>query len=286
MLRQHLREHDLKNLFWAGIASFGMCLSTAAFAGELTVANAIKIARNQNVVVVGEIHDNPIHHFVQREFSAGIKPDAIVFEMIQEGDEAKLNALRKANTPREEIETALDWEKSGWPPFPHYAQIMDASPNAVIYGAALPRERVRRAVKEGAASVFGDQAGLFGLDKPLPRDEQIRREARQMEAHCDMLPPEMLPGMIEAQRLRDASLAAAVLRAQREVGGKILVIAGNGHADLIQGMPFALSLASPGETVFSFAQLESAPDETPPFDAYHVTLPAERKPPCEAFSKS
>ncbi len=65
-------------------------------------------------------------------------------------------------------------------------------------------------MREGAAAVFGAAAARFGLDAPLPEDEQAAREAEQAEAHCGALPAEMLPGMVEAQRLRDAALARAV----------------------------------------------------------------------------
>ena len=41
--------------------------------------------------------------------------------------------------------------------------------------------------------------------------EQAAREAEQMAAHCDALPEDILPGFVEAQRLRDAALAEDVL---------------------------------------------------------------------------
>ena len=263
-------------------------LGTFAQAGELTVTAAINVAKRQDVIVVGETHDNPIHHFVQKEFSATIQPIAIVYEMIEQQDEIRLNELRHDGATREALEKALNWDTAGWPAFAHYAQIMEVAPNAQIYGAALPREKVRAAVADGAATVFGDQAARFGLDKPLPPDQQSDREAIQMTAHCDALPTEMLSGMVEAQRLRDAALAAAVIRAKNATGenGAILVITGNGHADLLQGAPAALAQAAPHLTVFSFAQLEAEPDGPVPYDAYHITLPTKRDDPCAAFSKS
>ena len=82
-----------------------------------------------------------------------------------------------------------------------------------IEGVTVKRRGdVRRAVSEGAATVFGGAAPLFGLDAALDPEEQATREAGQMAAHCDALPEDVLPGMVEAQRLRDAALAAAMDR--------------------------------------------------------------------------
>ena len=39
-------------------------------------------AAAQDVVILGEIHDNPAHHEVQAERVADIQPRALVFEML------------------------------------------------------------------------------------------------------------------------------------------------------------------------------------------------------------
>lgn len=262
-----------------------LMLAVPAGAAELTVSAAINIAKRQNVVIVGEVHDNPIHHFVQREFAAALQPSAIVFEMVAPEQEGDLNRLLQSGASDAELAAALDWAQSGWPPIAHYTQIM-RSADAIVYGAAVPRDKAQAAVREGAARVLGDGAVLFGLDQPLPAREQSAREALQDEAHCGALPAEMLPGMVEAQRLRDAALAASVLRALKDTGGTVLVVTGNGHARLDWGAPAAFGHAAPSVTLFTFAQLEAAPTGDIPYDGYHVTLPAERDDPCKAFEKS
>jgi uncharacterized iron-regulated protein len=165
-----------------------------------------------------------------------------------------------------------------------YAPLFTAAPAARIVGGALPRAEVRRAVTEGAAAVFGPDAGRFGLDRPLPAAEQAAREADQATAHCDALSEEMLPGMVAAQRLRDAALARAALEAWRRTGGPVAVITGAGHADRERGIPAALAEAAPGLSVLSIGQFEAPPADPPPFDLWLVTEPAEREDPCAAFA--
>jgi uncharacterized iron-regulated protein len=93
----------------------------------------------------------------------------------------------------------------------------------------------------------------------------------------------MLPGMVLAQRVRDAALARAALSALDETGGPVAVITGNGHARNDWGMPAKLALAAPGVPVLSVGQLEASPDGDAPYDLWLVTPEAERPDPCAAF---
>lgn len=249
------------------------------------VERFISVARDADIVVLGEIHDNPEHHRIQAEIVAALQPGAIAFEMIPQDLEAELNDLRAEGADRAALAEALDWEASGWPDFDLYADILDAAPQAQVFGAGQPAEDVRRAVTEGAAEVFGPDAAIYGLDAPLPDDEQARREAMQAEAHCDMLPAEMLPGMVEAQRFRDAGLADATLWARIISGGEqVVVITGSGHADKRTGMPGMVALAEPEARLVSLGQFETPPEDPGAYDAVLLAPPPERGDPCAALA--
>jgi uncharacterized iron-regulated protein len=236
-----------------------------------------------DVVIIGEIHDNPAHHLTQADLVARWKPAAVVFEMLTP---AQANAAADVDRgDQHAMARALQWEGSGWPDYDLYHPIFAALGSAPIYGAALDRATVRRAFDEGAAAVFGAGANRFGLTSPLPAGEQAAREADQMAAHCGALPSEMLPGMVAAQRLRDAAFARTALAALRETGGPVVVITGSGHADKNRGIPAALAIAAPDISVFSIGQIEGDPGEAPPFDRWIVTAPTPRDDPCAAFAK-
>ena len=90
--------------------------------------------------------------------------------------------------------------------------------------------------------------------------------------------------MVEAQRLRDATLAEAVLAERAAVPGRpVVLITGNGHARRDRGVPALLARAAVGLEVLTIGQLESAPEAPPPFDLWLVTAPAERSDPCDTF---
>ncbi len=234
-----------------------------------------------DIVILGEVHDNAEHHQNQARIIRDLAPAAVVFEMLspeqaalvnQQGDRG--NALRRA----------LDWDSSGWPDWSLYQPVFEALSHTPAYGMALPRARVSAAVTDGAASVFGAEASAFGLTEPLAAGQQQAREAHQQTVHCNALPPSLLAGMVEAQRLRDAAFARSTLQALRDTGGPVVVITGSGHARTDWGMPVVLQRAAPAVSVVSLGQLEEAPDENPPYDVWLITEPAPREDPCAGFA--
>ena len=227
------------------------------------------------------MHDNPAHHLNQARALAALAPKSVVFEMLTEAQAAQ--ALPSLRDDPAALEAALGWNASGWPDFAIYWPVFEALGAAEIVGAAVPREEARRAFEAPLAEVFGPDSSLFGLDRPLAPDDQAAREAEQQAAHCDALPAAMLPGMVAAQRLRDAALAQAALAALRRTGGPVAVITGSGHARTDIGVPALLALAAPEVGVLSLGPMErpAAPDQ--PFDLWIVTDPAPRDDPCAAF---
>ncbi|MCG6902458.1 MAG: ChaN family lipoprotein [Rhodobacter sp.] len=235
-----------------------------------------------DVVILGEVHDNPGHHDNQAMAVQALGARALVFEMLTEAQALRISPGVPRNA--QELEKTLGWADSGWPDFEFYYPIFVAVDAPAIFGGALDRSVVRAAVDSGAAAAFGGAAALFGLTNALDDHEQTARESGQMAAHCDALPIPMLPGIVEAQRLRDAALARAVIAAFAETGGPVAVITGNGHARRDWGIPRALELAAPDLEVLSVGQFESAPEGDIPFDFWLLTDPAEREDPCAGFS--
>jgi uncharacterized iron-regulated protein len=263
--------------------------ATAAAADPTALAAFVEKARDADVVVLGEIHDNQEHHSNQATIVAALEPAALVFEMIPQAREAEFNALREAGADRAALAEALDWDASGWPDFAGYAEIMEAAPRAQVFGAGQAPEAVRLAVAEGAAEAFGPDAAIYGLDRPLDQADQASREAGLLAAHCGEMPVDALPGMVEAQRFRDAGLADATLWARIMTGdGQVVVIAGSAHADKTGGAPAMIALADPEARVVALGQFETgaAPgDETEgAFDAVLLAPPpTDRGDPCAAL---
>lgn len=234
----------------------------------------------EDILILGEVHDNPAHHLRQAEIVERLQPKALVFEMLT----AEQAAAHIAGADAVELETALGWADSGWPDFAIYYPIFAAAPEAQVFGAHVPRARARAAMEQGLAEAFGEGAEALGLTRPLPSAEQSEREAMQMAAHCDALPESLLPGMVNIQRLRDATLAQVALDAFDQTGGPVVIITGNGHARADWGIPVYIERAAPERTIFTLGQGEAGQAPQGSFTTSEATaLPVDRPDPCAAF---
>ncbi|MHA7827663.1 MAG: ChaN family lipoprotein [Roseovarius sp.] len=257
----------MKTLFAAALA---LCLSSAAATG-------------QDVLILGEVHDNPAHHQVQAEMVAAFAPKALVFEMLTPAQADVVTPENRGD--RAALAKALEWEASGWPDFDYYHPIFTAAPEARIFGAQVPRAAARKVFEDGLGAVFSGDGAAYGLTEPLPEDEQATREALQMEAHCDALPEAMLPGMVAVQRLRDAELAHGVMRAIEATGGPVAVITGNGHARRDWGVPSYFARIAPDLELRVIGQTEDGRALEGGFDEVLSAPMVAREDPCKAFAK-
>ncbi|CUH66015.1 putative iron-regulated protein [Thalassovita gelatinovora] len=239
------------------------------------------LVRDRDVVILGEVHDNPAHHQTQARLTGVVGPKALVFEMLTADQADRITG--ELRTDPVALETALDWDNSGWPDFDMYFEIMQAAPTAAIFGAAIPRNAARAAMKTGIVQSFGSEASEYGLDRPLPEDQQIVRLALQQEAHCNALPDDLLPMMVELQRLRDAELARTTLQALGATGGPVVVITGNGHARADWAVPLSLRKLAPERNIVTIGQSEQGHSPDGGFDAVIDAPAVDRPDPCDAF---
>ena len=263
-----------------------ICACVAMWAGPL---GAVEISRGlladmaaADVVLLGEVHDNPDHHAVQAAAVAALRPSAMVWEMLSPQTAARSRA-GWLDDPQHRAQ-GLEWAQAGWPGFDMYLPIMRAADGVPVYGGLVSREVAQAVMEQGLAVVFGSDAAEYGLMIPLSKERQAEREADQARAHCDALPPDMLPLMVDVQRLRDAVLARAAVRAAGRHGGPVVVITGNGHARTDRGVPEVLRRVRPGLRVFALGQSEDGAIEGS-FDAVVDSPAADRPDPCAVFDR-
>lgn len=262
--------------FWALALAV---LPLPAFAQQIQMQD-LDALPGADVVILGEVHDNPAHHTAQARAVAALQPKAVIWEMLTPEQASDLPPdLADADL----VANAVGWAASGWPEFALYHPIMLAAPAALHFGAGVSRDRARRVFDAPLAEVFGEGAARFGLDAAVPEAETETRLTDLTRAHCNALPEALLPGMLAAQRLRDAELARAVLNALDRTGGPVAVITGNGHARADWGVPALIARADPLVRVLSIGMLEAEPDAAPPFDLWLITPPVARADPCAAF---
>lgn len=270
---------SIRNVIWVGTVTVPAFLYASADTAEPDMLGRMKAS---DIVFLGEQHDNPHHHDVQAHYVRSLSPAVLVFEMltVEQASRATPELLEDMDA----LEAAFGWEEAGWPDFSMYYPIFEAAPEAIILGAGVPRDQLRDIFGHSLADAVDPAlASRFGLGDPLPEAQQAAREALQRESHCNALPEDLLAGMVDIQRLRDAKLAEAALDGLEQTGGPVVVITGNGHARPDWGAPFLVQYAAPDVSVFALGQGEDG--SVPQGDFVHTSdAPSvDRGDPCDAF---
>ena len=270
--------HPLDGTIWDVAARAPIDRDTLA--GRLAAAD---------IVILGEVHDNPAHHLAQAWAVGRLRPAGLAFEMIPRASEGGIRSLLAGGASPGEIGPAIGWERIGWPDWELYRPVFEAWRARAYAGGGVAVQALRDASVSGAAAAVTDRRFAPVLATPLDPATQTAVEDEMVAAHCDKLPRAAAPGMVEVQRLRDASFASAALRARATGGGLAVLVTGSGHARTDRGVPAYLSAVAPDLAVASVGLLETrAATETPedydlPYDYAWFTAPAERPDPCAAF---
>lgn len=211
---------------------------------------------------------------------AGRRP-ALAMEQFDREHQAALDAAHSGGTrDPEAIADAGRLDRKGWS-WPDYRPLvaLAADSGLRILAANVSREDIRALAKSGR---------VFDGLPPVPADLRARLEEEIVAGHCGFRPPPgTLAGMVEAQRARDAQMAAAL---ERGGDAGAVLIAGAGHARRSHGAPAYLSqTARASLLVVAFVEVD--PDRPDPsgylkgaeYDIAWFTPRAAREDPCAAF---
>lgn len=235
----------------------------------LTRADLLVAIRESAFALLGEAHDNALHHRRRGELLSELPASTIVVaEHLTRGRVADL----RADLLPALVAAGFDPKGWAWPLHePLFAAVARAGLRLV--GGNLPREDARRIVREGEAALADDLAALLRA-APLDAAAQAALDADLLAGHCNQLPAARLPGMRLAQRARDAAMAAAL----RGSGGRpAVLVAGNGHVRTDYGVPRLLV----GRRVVSVGFVEAGAAEAgAPYTHLWITPKLERADPC------
>lgn len=256
-------------------------------------------------VLLGEIHVNPEHHELQaviiRSLAAGGPGPAVVFEMLESDQQGEIDAaMLDRGVQAETIADVTGFRDSGWD-WDLYGPLIETTLDLdlpLVAGNA-PRALVRAAATGTDSALTDADRRRLGLDTALPGPANEALLEEIIEGHCGHLPPEMAPGLVAAQRLRDATMADAMILAREAGAGgrprQTVLIAGSGHVRHDYGVPHYLAARSPETAVLAVSMTEVVdgvdnpaaylPGDAaePVFDVLWFTTRTQREDPCEAF---
>ena len=182
-----------------------------------------------DVLLLGEQHDAPAHQQLQRQavqwLAARGALAALALEMAEQG---RSTAGLPRDASEADVQHALAWRDAGWPWKTYRLVVMAAVRAGVpVLGANLPAARQREAMRDAA------------LDARLPPAALQEQQQRMRDGHCGLLPESQIGPMTRVQIARDIAMADTV-RAARQPGRTVLLVAGNGHVHRALGVPLHL----------------------------------------------
>ena len=182
-----------------------------------------------DVLLLGEQHDAPAHQQLQRQtvqwLAARGALAALALEMAEQG---RSTAGLPRDASEADVQHALAWRDADWPWKTYRPVVMAAVRAGVpVLGANLPAARQREAMRDAA------------LDARLPPAALAEQQQRVRDGHCGLLPESQIGPMTRVQIARDIAMADTV-RAARQPGRTVLLVAGNGHVHRALGVPLHL----------------------------------------------
>jgi uncharacterized iron-regulated protein len=267
----------------------------------LPAPEAIDRLAAADVVILGEIHDNPDHHRLQARMLQAIvdrgRRPAVVFEMIPHDLQDTLDAhLRDSPGDADGLGRAVGWEERGWPDWSMYQPIADVAlrNHLAIRAGGLSQDLQRQLSREGADALDRQDRQRLGLMHELPSEAAASLDEVLFRSHCDLLPRHVLPAMRLVQWARDGAMAEAIEQAAND--GPVVLIAGAGHARRDWGVPAQLAARDARLDVATVALVEVTADMSDPgeylpagaglspvYDLLVFTPRADRDDPCEAL---
>jgi uncharacterized iron-regulated protein len=250
-------------------------------------------------VLLGELHDNPEHHRIERELlqaliNAQARP-ALAMEQLDTEYQTAIDAVRtQPGTNAETIAEAGHVDRRGWNWSAYYEPLVAIAVQAdlPIVAINLARPLARRVGSEGLSALGEAPVARLVVDTEWTAERQQQLQSEIIAGHCGDVPKDLLPRLVAAQRARDATMAAALAT---HAGNGAIAILGRGHARADIAVPIYLARLDPRSAIVSIDLIEAEPGYGSvrdyidahavelPFDFVWFTPAAQREDPCREF---
>lgn len=245
--------------------------------------------RRLDYLLLGEVHDHPLHHRLRAAWLdqlARAGRFAIALEQLDAERQAELDAARAAGLAGADLARAAGFDFRGWV-WEDYAPLVALALRERLALVATNLSSLQtRAIARGTALPAPDS-----IPRGWGASDRAAMVAAIADGHCGLLPERAVAGSVDAQLARDATIAAALLRARGATGHPVVLIAGNGHVRRDIGVARHLAARAPGSRILCVGLLEPGeaalgPDMSPRFDLVVRTPAHPRADPCESLRRA
>jgi len=256
-----------------------------------------------NVLLLGEIHDNRVHHVLQQKLlkarikSAGdtaLKP-ALMMEQLDASSQPEIDkALANADRGVALSDVTKLIRFSNWIDYQPFLAIAVDNKIPVI-GVNTPNRDLQPVIWRGYSAYDADKLKRLAVEQVWNEKRQKYLETNMGGAHCGKLRDGLRVGLTRSQRLRDALMVDSAMSFFDRKGFErgMVAIVGSSHARRDIGLPLYFSARMPSAKIISLAFIEVSPDvkdprvyesesatREMPFDLVWFTARVERKDPC------
>jgi uncharacterized iron-regulated protein len=253
-------------------------------------------------LLLGETHINPEHHRIQAEVIGDLLDDgqsfALVLEIFETDQQQAIDlAIASDRVTADDVADATGIRDSGWD-WDGYRPLVQLGleGHSPILAGNAPRAEVRQVAFSGLEAVPGDRIAELGLATPLSAASRETLTQVIIDSHCGHALGDMAERLVDAQRVRDATMADVMLTAPSD---KSVLITGAGHARRDYGVPRYILERTPDANVVSVGltevaagltspedYVEDVAGEDTPFDYLWFTERAMFEDPCEKYRES
>jgi uncharacterized iron-regulated protein len=238
---------------------------------ESEYSNLLKDAKEADIILFGELHDNPICHWLQLELTKDLyeaKKDNLILgaEMFEADDQIALNEYLQGKIS----DKTLKDEVKLWPNFStDYKPLLNfAKTNHLDFIAAnIPRRYANMVYNKGIEKLDSIDPEAKKWMCPLPMKYDLNLKCyKEIYESAGGHGGENLP---KSQAIKDATMAYFILRNWTK--GKTLIhYNGSYHSNYHQGIEWYLKQENPNLKIFTISSTEQAVIDTLAKDAVNM----------------
>jgi uncharacterized iron-regulated protein len=247
-------DHPLAGKIWD--------LRSHSFIDEATL-----LARNKaaTVLLLGETHDNPLHHEIQQKLlnaliASGARPSLMMEQLDADSQPALDQALAGRN--RDEVLKRVTKliKFSDWKAYQPLLTIA-VDNNLPIIAANVSNQQLQPVVWKGFTAYDADDLKRLAVEEVWNESRQNYLGMNMGGAHCGKLSDEVRDGLTRSQRLRDALMVDSAVSS---IGRGVVAIVGSSHARRDIGLPLYFAARAPRAHILSIGIFEVSPNVTDP----------------------
>ncbi len=228
----------------------------------------LKACSKADVVLFGELHNNPIAHWLENELLKDLiknKNNKVVFgaEMFEADDQLPINEIMQRLVPFSK------WEENirNWPNFhTDYKPLIETcyQNNISVIATNIPRRYAAKVARYGFESLdsLSDEAKRYMAPLPIKYDETLScyKNMQSMEGMGKMHTNSNLP---KAQAIKDATMAHFIIK-YLPSGWLFYHVNGAYHSDYYQGITWYLKQLKPDLKIVTISTIECEDINNPP----------------------